>query len=97
MKFKSYKNFLEGINKQNEVILTVSLRTHRNKKTTFKVPFNSIKRCFNWDMILTGDKNGKISFSTIKGERHSYWNKTLKIAKLDYVEITNFMQTVNAI
>lgn len=96
MKSKSYKNFLEEINKQNEVILTVSLRTYRNKRMTFKIPFNSIKHCFDWDMVLTGDKNDKVTFSTIKGERHSYWYRTLKTERLDYVEIPNFMDKTNA-
>lgn len=90
MKFRSYKNILEEINKRSEVILTISLWTYSSKRMTFNVPFNSIKDCFDWDMILIGNKKGKVSFTTATGEKQSYWYDKLRIAKLDSVEIQNF-------
>lgn len=90
MKFRSYKNILEEINKQEEVILMISLWTYSSKRMTFNVPFNSIKHCFDWDMVLTGNKNGKVTFTTVDGEQHNYWYDKLRIAKLDSVEIPNF-------
>jgi hypothetical protein len=90
MKFRSYKNILEEINKQKQVILTISLWTYSSKRMTFNVPYDSIKYCFDWDMILTGNKNGKVTFTTVAGEQHNYWYDKLRIAKLDCVEIPNF-------
>jgi hypothetical protein len=90
LEFRSYKDILEEINKRNEVILTVSLWTYSSKRMTFNVPFNSIKHCFDRDMVLTGNKNSKVTFTTVTGEQYNYWYDKLRIAKLDSVEITNF-------
>lgn len=90
MRFKSYKGLLEEVNNRNKVILTISLWTHSSKRMTFDVPFDSIRQCFDWDMILTGNKNGKITFTTVDGEQHNYYYDKLRIAKLDYVEIVGY-------
>jgi hypothetical protein len=87
MEFRSYKNVLEELNKRNPVTLTISLWTYSSKRMTFKVPFDSIKKCFDWDMILTGNPKGKVTFTESNGKKHSFWYRELKIAKLDSVEI----------
>lgn len=90
MRFRSYKNILEEINKRNEIILTISLWTYSSKRMTFNVPFHSIKHCLDSDMLIKGNKNGKVTFTTVKSEQHNYWYDKLRIAKLDSVEIVNF-------
>jgi hypothetical protein len=89
MEFRSYKNVLEELNKRKPVTLTISLWTYSSKRMTFKVPFDSIKKCFDWDMTLTGDRKGKLTFTTVNGKTRSFWYRELKIAKLDSVEIPN--------
>ena len=88
MKFRSYKNVLEELNKKNPVTLTISLWTHSSKRMTFQVSFDSIKDCFDWDMILTGNRKEKVTFTTIGGKQYSYLYNNLRIAKLDFVDIT---------
>lgn len=87
MKFRSYKNVLEELNKKTPVTVTISLWTYSSKRMTFEVPFDSIKACFDWDMILTGNQKEKVAFTTVDGKTYSYWYNKLKIAKLDHVEI----------
>jgi len=87
MKLRSYKNVLEELNKKNPVTLTISLWTHSSKRMTFQVPFDSIKDCFDWDMILTGNRKEKVAFMTVDGKQYSYWYNNLRIAKLDHVDI----------
>lgn len=87
MEFRSYKNVLEELNKRNPVMVKISLWTHSSKRMTFKVPFDSIKNCFDWDMLLKGDRKGKITFTEANGKKHSFWYQKLRIAKLDSVEI----------
>lgn len=87
MKFRSYKNVLEELNKKNPVTVTISLWTYSSKRMTFDVTFDSIKACFDWDMILVGNKKEKVVFTTVDGKTYSYWYNQLRIAKLDHVEI----------
>jgi hypothetical protein len=89
MKFRSYKNVLEELNKKTPVSLTISLWTYSSKRMTFEVPFDSIKDCFDWDMILTGNRKEKVVFTTVDGKQHIYWYNKLRIAKLDHVDIAN--------
>lgn len=86
MKFPNYKALLNHMNQKGDVLLHISLWTYSSKRMRFTVSFKEAHRFFDKDMIHDS-YDRKMSFSTIKGERKVFHPRTLKIAKIDAVEI----------
>lgn len=85
MKFKNYKQLLEKINDDKEVILNISLWTHNSKRMFFKIPFNQVKKHFCSDMFFTHSKN-QFRFFTVEGKEFKFRPEQLRIVKIDTVE-----------
>lgn len=86
MKVKSYKNLLSELNKEKDVILTVSLWTYRSKRMVIRASFDEVKPYFDKDMFHN-TFNKKMSFLALNGKRFCADPCTLKIVKIDSVEI----------
>lgn len=86
MKFQNYKSLLQGLSKDNEIIVTISLWAYRGKRMTFKLPFHELTKYVDGDMIIKyGDY--KFKFTAINGKKYSFDMRGLKIAKVDSVNI----------
>lgn len=87
MKFRNYKDLLEKLNEDNEIIITVSLWTYSSKRQIFKTTFNQIKNHFSPDMFFN-HRGGKFHFIDVNGKDFSFRKENLKIVKVDYAELS---------
>lgn len=86
MKFRNYKDLLHNLSKDNQIIVTISLWAYRGKRMTFKLPFHELTKYVDGDMIIKyGDY--KLKFIATNGKKYSFDMYSLKIAKVDSVDI----------
>jgi hypothetical protein len=86
MKFGGYKYLLEHLNKTKQVVVTVSLWTYSSKRQIFRIPFDEAKKYFDKDMIWSAYSR-KFKFTATNGKPFSFGENTLKIVKVDSVDI----------
>lgn len=85
MKYRNYKQLLEQISKDKQIIVGISLWTYHSKRLVFRVSFDTIKKYLDGDMLF---KHGDhpVNFNTLDNERRRFTMDKLKIAKVDYIE-----------
>ena len=85
MRYNSYKQLLQEINKTQDVSLKISIWTYNSNRMPFMVPLEQIQHCLNGD--LTFKHNDQKLKLQLGGKHFCYRLSQLKIAKVDFVKI----------
>lgn len=83
MNLDNHKQALGYLNKQNKLIIGISVWTHNSKRMRFKAYFDDIQHVFGPHMAALWNSKKPAKFVDIYGNRHKFDFAKLRIFKFD--------------